>query len=243
MKNKVSFLEKISSGKGFYITCAVSVCVIVAAIAVIYNSSMDMLRGIVVPETTAQVQKNQQGVSDPRVTAKTTAKKEETTTEKQSTTAPKTTNEPSSVITTAAPTEPTFAKSLSYVAPLSGEVAKAFSISPVFDETMEDWRSHGGTDYAAEKGTEAKAVGNGIVSKVLSDPSWGYIIEINCGDFTARYCGLEQGTTLQIGDIVEQGQVVGKVGTVPCESAQESHLHFEILQNDDRVDPEKAIKK
>lgn len=242
MKNKVSFLEKISSGKGFYITCAVSVFIIFAAIAVIYNSSMSMLRGIAEPETTAQVQKNQQGVSDPRVTS-TTKKHEEPTTKAQTTTAQRTTNKPSEVVTTAEATKPSAAKNLGYVAPVTGEIVKAFSMSPVFDETMEDWRTHGGTDYAAQKGEEVKAVGNGIVTKVISDPNWGYVIEIDCGDFTARYCGLEQGTTVAIGDIVEQGQTVGKLGDIPCESAQESHLHLETLVSEDRVDPERSLQK
>lgn len=234
MKNKVSFFERISSGKGFYITASVCICVIIAAIAVIYNSSVNMLKGAITPETTAQVQKNQQGISDPRAT---TTKKEITTTKKEEPTTEITTNEPSTVITTAQATKPTFTKSSELVPPVSGEIIKGFSISPIFDETMGDWRSHGGTDYAVLVGGEVKAVANGIVSKVMSDPNWGFIVEIDCGDFTVRYCGLEQGTTVALGKVVNQGDSIGKIGKIPCESAQESHLHLEILKSGDRVDP------
>lgn len=239
MKKKVGFLEKLSSGKGFYVTCALSVLTIFAAIAVIYNSSMNMLKGIVIPNTTAQVQKNQQGVSDPREKEKTTEKKNT----KPEPTEEKSTNEPSRVITTVKATEPTAAENLSYVMPVDSEITKAFSMNPVFDKTMEDWRSHGGTDYSAPKGTEVKAVGNGVVSKVISDPNWGFIVELDCGDFVARYCGLEQGTTVTIGEVVEQGQTVGKTGSIPCESKEDEHFHFEILVSGDRVDPEKALKE
>ncbi len=236
MKKKPGLLERLSSGKGFYVVSALSVLVIFSSIAVIYNSSMKMLRGIIVPVTTAQVQKNQQGVSDPREKAPTTKQPVIETTNEPST------NEPSRVITTAMRAKPTASENLSYVSPVSGEVLKEFSINPVFDKTMEDWRSHGGTDYLAEKGSEIKAVGNGVVSKVASDPTWGYVIELDCGDFVARYCGLEQGTTVVIGDVVEQGQTIGKLGSIPCESKDEEHLHFEILVSGDRVDPEKMLE-
>jgi murein DD-endopeptidase MepM/ murein hydrolase activator NlpD len=241
LMKKVNFFEKISSGKGFYITATICVCVIIAAIALIYNSSLSMLKSAVPEGTTAEVQKNQTGVSDPRGT--TIRPKEETTTKKNEPTTVRATNEPSRVVTTAAPTEPTFIKTESFMLPTSGGVIKGFSISPVFDETMGDWRSHGGTDFKADEGQEIKAVGNGRVSKVISDPGWGYIIEIDCGDFTARYCGLLQGTTVKTGDTVSEGDTVGAVGIIPCESAVESHIHLEIIKDGDRVDPENILGK
>jgi len=82
MKNKVSFFEKISSGKGFYITASVCICIIFAAIAVIYNSSLSMLEGALSQETTAEVRKNETGVKDPRVTEKSTTEKITTTKQK-----------------------------------------------------------------------------------------------------------------------------------------------------------------
>ena len=238
MKNKVSFFEKISSGKGFYITASVCVCVIIAAIAVIYNSSMNMLRDALPQETTAEVQKNQTGIKDPRVTERATTEK--TTGTKQNVTE-KITNEPSRVITTVKATEATFQKSEEFIPPSSGAIIKGFSISPIFDETMGDWRSHGGTDYALSENEEVKAVANGIISKVVSDPNWGYIVEADCGDYTVRYCGLLQGTTPKIGMVISQGDSVGKVGRIPCESAQESHVHIEVLKADDRLNPQNIL--
>lgn len=241
MKKKVSFLERISSGKGFYITASICICVIIAAIAVIYNSSVNMLEGVITPETTAQVQKNQEGVKDPRSTTVTTEKEESTITKKFEPTTERVTNEPSTVVTTAPTTTETFMKSAELIAPVSGEIIKGFSISPVFDETMGDWRSHGGTDYEVTEGEEIKAVANGKVSRIISDPSWGYIVEIDCGDFTVRYCGLLQGSTVLMNEVVMQGDTVGKIGSIPCESAQETHLHLEILKDGDRVDPKKTL--
>ena len=238
---KVNFFEKISSGKGFYITATICVCVIIAAIALIYNSSLSMLKSAVPEGTTAEVQKNQTGVSDPRGT--TIRPKEETTTKKNEPTTVRATNEPSRVVTTAAPTEPTFIKTESFMLPTSGGVIKGFSISPVFDETMGDWRSHGGADFSAAEGEEIKAIGNGRVTKVISDPSWGYIVEIDCGDYTARYCGLLQGTTVKMNDTVSAGDTVGVIGIIPCESAGETHLHLEIMKDGDRINPESIFSE
>ena len=232
MKNKVSFFEKISSGKGFYITASVCICIIFAAIAVIYNSSLSMLKGALPQETTAEVRKNETGVRDPRITEKSTTEK---TAAKQKTTE-RTTNEPSRVITTVEATKPAFEKSVEVIPPVSGEIIKGFSISPIFDETMGDWRSHGGTDYAISENEEVKSVANGRVSKVISDPNLGYIVEVDCGDFTVRYCGMLQGTTPKPDTVVSQGDAVGKAGRIPCESAQESHVHIELLKDGDRVD-------
>lgn len=237
---KVNFFEKISSGKGFYITATICVCVIIAAIALIYNSSLSMLKSAVPEGTTAEVRKNQTGVSDPRSTT-IIQRETEGSTKKNEPTTVKTTNEPSRVITTAEATEPTFIKSESFLMPTSGEIIKSFSVSPVFDETMGDWRSHGGTDFKASEGEEIKAIGNGRVTKVISDPSWGYIVELDCGEFTARYCGLHQGTTVKTNDTVSAGDTVGVVGIIPCESAAETHLHLEIVKDGDRVNPESVF--
>ena len=54
---------------------------------------------------------------------------------------------------------------------------------------------------------------------------------MDCGDFTMRYCGLLQGSTAKPDTVVAQGDAIGKVGSIPCESAQENHIHIEILSD------------
>ena len=244
MSKKKSIIEKIASGKGFYITAALSFIMIVAAIAFVYNSSMSMLRDLDIPTTMEQVEKNQPGVSDPRKYDEDELEditEESTTagTTRQSTTK---VTEKAKETTTQEATEPVEVFSNdSYIYPLTGDIDRAFSMSPVYDETMEDWRIHKGTDFACEPGAEVASIGNGKVVKVISDPSWGYCIEVDYGDFIARYCGMEQGTTVIIDDTVSKGDIIGKVGSIPCESKQESHLHFEIVRSGALEDPLKVI--
>ncbi len=247
MSKKKNIIEKIASGKGFYITAAFSFILIVAAIAFVYNSSMNMLRDLDIPTTLEQVEKNQTNVSDPRkydeeVTDTVRESAEEKTTAKETQQSTTVTTQIMTQATDESETEPVEVFSNeSYIYPLTGEIDRGFSVSPVYDVTMEDWRIHKGTDFACEQGTEAKSIGNGKVVRVIADPSWGYCIEVDYGDFIGRYCGMEQGTTVIIDDVVSKGDIIGKVGNIPCESKQESHLHFEIVRGGAWVDPVKNM--
>ena len=238
-KNK-NIIEKISSGKGFYITAALSFILIVTAIAFVYNSSVDMLSDIDIPTTAKQAEKNQTGVSDPRLPEHDDDIEERTTAEKTTKDADKQQSTTKENITTTTETTTELVEAFSndvYVYPLTSDVDRAFSLSPVYDETMGDWRVHKGVDFKADTGTEVVSIGNGKVVRVISDPSWGYCIDIDYGDFIARYCGLEQGTTVIIDDVVSKGDIVGKTAISPCESKQQAHFHFEIVKDGVWIDP------
>ena len=106
---------------------------------------------------------------------------------------------------------------------------------------MGDWRTHQGIDFLAEEGTAVKSIGNGKVIRVLADKSYGFTVEIDHGDFVARYCGLSQEKALKVDDRVNQGDTVGYLASVPCEALQESHLHFEVMKDGVRVEPLEAM--
>lgn len=234
MKEKKTIIEKISSGKGFYITAALSLTVIVTAIAFVYNSSVDMLKDLDIPTTIRQVEKNQTSVLDPRNNKESEAQSS-TAAEKVTTTRPTTTAVTDESTTVTEPVE-VFNNDV-FTLPMTSDIDRKFTMTPVYDETMEDWRIHKGVDFLGQAGQEVASIGNGKVTKVIFDPTWGYCIEIDYGKFTARYCGLEQGTAVGIDAVVSKGDIVGKIGAIPCESKQESHLHFEIVRDGVWIDP------
>lgn len=245
MKKK-NFLQKIASGKGFYVAVALSVCVIVFAVALVYRTSTNMLRDILtVPDDiTQQARKNETDEADPRYEAELTLSPAESTEEEITMsieTSPRWNSTDAEKITTEKATEAAIVNE-SYILPLGSEIIRDFSPDiPIYDSTMGDWRTHSGIDFYAEEGTVVKSIGQGKVTRVLSDKSLGFIIEIDHGDFTARYCGLSQENALRLNDRVEKGDKIGTLLSIPCEAAEESHLHFEAVKNGKAVDPLEAM--
>lgn len=240
---KINILRKLSTGKSFYLTVAVSLGLIVIAAVTVYRSSTNMLKDILtVPEeATQQARQNETNEEDPRYELPfdfdlTVPDESE----------PETSirwdiieNEPEAETTQ--PTEPPIVNE-KYFLPLGSEIVRDYSPKiPTYDITMGDWRTHSGIDFYAEKGTEVKSVGNGKVVRVLSDKSYGFTVEIDHGDFTARYCGLSQENALKLGDKVSAGDTVGRLDTVPCEAEEKSHLHFEVLKDGSIAEPLEAM--
>jgi murein DD-endopeptidase MepM/ murein hydrolase activator NlpD len=128
-----------------------------------------------------------------------------------------------------------------YTMPVSGEIAKAHSLdTPVFSETLGDFRVHRGIDISCEEGTEVFSVAKGEVSAVYQDHFLGRTVEITHeGGVKSIYSNLSnEKIAVSVGDSVAGGQLIGTVGdTSLTELADESHLHFEMRLNDASVDP------
>lgn len=125
------------------------------------------------------------------------------------------------------------------VLPFGTDMVKDYSDGkPVFQSTLMDWRVHNGVDFGGRAGDGVKAAKKGTVTDVVTDEEWGTAVEIAVSStVTLRYCGLAEKTAVAKGDSVEAGEVIGSLGTVPCESADGSHLHFEVKENGEYTDP------
>lgn len=130
-----------------------------------------------------------------------------------------------------------------YLLPLSNTVQKSYSAeSPIYCETMKDWRLHLGADFAGEEGQPVKAVARGTVTLVSNDSLWGGVVEIDHGmGVVTRYCGVK--ALIRVGDILNAGETIGDLQTVPCECAQTAHLHLEMLVDGVPIDPVAAIAR
>ena len=56
-----------------------------------------------------------------------------------------------------------------------------------------------------------------------------------------RLCGVDS-PAVKEGETVSAGQTLGKVGSVSCECAEESHIHLEVKQDDSYLDPAKLMQ-
>ncbi len=128
-----------------------------------------------------------------------------------------------------------------YSRPVSGEMLKAFSGDElVKSETMNDWRTHNGADYAAAIGDPVYAVYSGEVTRAEEDPMLGFVVELKLDTgYHVLYANLAGSQDVQVGQRISQGEQIGTVGnTALIESAELPHLHFEARSGDKRIDPE-----
>ena len=144
-------------------------------------------------------------------------------------------------------TEPPTASEPTFISPVSGTVVKSHSTTvPVFSETLEEWRIHTGLDISCEEGAAVRAASAGEISRVYSDPMLGKCVEIShAGGYKSVYSNLEEGSVkLVVGDAVEAGAEIGKVGySAISEIADEAHLHFAMYLSGVVVNPLDYIEK
>lgn len=132
------------------------------------------------------------------------------------------------------------AQSPEVVLPVSGAVVQNYAMDRlIYHDTTRDWRVHSGVDLAAEPGQNVKAARAGTVEAVYEDGYYGTTVVLRHeNDYTSRYCNLAEAVPVAAGDTVAAGQTIGTVGaTALIESAEESHLHFEVCFQGEPIDP------
>lgn len=131
-------------------------------------------------------------------------------------------------------------KNESYLMPVAGKVTKPFGDS-LYSLTFGDWRAHRGVDLAANKGSSVISIGEGTVTKILTDDMLGCVVIAQYDDLEVWYCGLGSNPSVKVGEALRAGQVIGIIADVPSETAEESHLHLEIHKDGQPVEPLAAI--
>ena len=147
---------------------------------------------------------------------------------------------PDDIYVDVAPTPPVL-----IVDPLVGETVAAFSMDALqYSPTMGDWRTHDGVDIAADPGTQVCAASSGTVLDVRDDEWMGTTVVISHdGGYDTVYANLQSTPTVEVGDYVTAGQVIGSVGkTALGESAEPPHLHFAVTKDGEYVDPSEFLK-
>lgn len=85
---------------------------------------------------------------------------------------------------------------------------------------------HDGVDFSAAPGTPILAAGSGIVARVVIDPHYGRMVEIDHGNgYLTRYAHA-QAIYVKTGEPVRRGDPIGAVGSTGRSTAP--HLHYEI---------------
>ena len=102
-------------------------------------------------------------------------------------------------------------------------------------------RLHTGIDIKCEKNTQIKSSAVGTVTDIKDDAAFGKVITIDHGDnIVLNYCGLNS-ISVKLGQKVSSGDIIGTVGSIPCESSDGVHLHLSALSDGKIVSPLKAM--
>ncbi len=97
------------------------------------------------------------------------------------------------------------------------------------------WRHHNGIDIPAPRGTPIYATADGVVGRAQSLGGYGKYVEINHGtDLQTRYGHLAE-ISVQPGQFVREGEVIGTVGSTGRSTG--NHLHYEVRREGTPVDP------
>jgi len=136
-------------------------------------------------------------------------------------------------------------KVLSFEPAVEGEVLVPYSGDElVKSKTMGDWRTHNGVDIGAPEGTKVHAIASGTVSDVFEDEMMGHTVVIEHKDgCKSTYSNLMKGIVVKKGQTVKAGEVIGGIGSSAiAESLEPAHLHLELTENGENIDPLSVIK-
>ena len=129
--------------------------------------------------------------------------------------------------------------------PVDGDIIREYAKENlVYSATLDEWITHNGIDLAAEKTSVVRASADGTVKSIKNDPRYGLTVVIeHTNGFQTVYSNLLTAEFVEEGEEVKQGDTIATVGnTATFEIADESHLHFEILKNNESLDPELYLK-
>lgn len=103
--------------------------------------------------------------------------------------------------------------------------------------TFDSVEMHNGIDFGVSFGTYVYAQWTGTVSKVYNDRTMGEVIEISHGpDLRTVYAHLSE-IYVKVGDRVNQYDAIGKSGDTGSCNTEKPHLHFEVILDNQYVNP------
>jgi murein DD-endopeptidase MepM/ murein hydrolase activator NlpD len=106
-----------------------------------------------------------------------------------------------------------------------------------FHPILKRWRAHEGIDYGAPAGAPVQATASGIVTRAGFMGGYGRLVELRHPQgIRTRYAHLSSiAQDVRPGAHVEQGQMIGRVGSSGL--ATGPHLHYEFLENGRHENP------
>ena len=100
---------------------------------------------------------------------------------------------------------------------------------------------HAGVDFAGKEGSDIMTVASGVVTWSGDRYGYGNLVEVSHGGgYSTRYAHCKE-LLVEVGAIVEKGQVIAKMGSTGRSTGP--HVHYEVLKNGRTLDPKKFIHR
>lgn len=130
---------------------------------------------------------------------------------------------------------------LTFISPCNGTIAYEYEIFTM-NQSMGQWEDHSALDFVAED-LKVFAAADGTVKEIgQNDLDGNYIIVEHAEGYTTKYMSLDAIDGITEGATVKQGQLIGKMSdTQGRESLKGAHLHFEMLKDNEQINPLEVI--
>jgi murein DD-endopeptidase MepM/ murein hydrolase activator NlpD len=120
-----------------------------------------------------------------------------------------------------------------FILPVAGRPSSGYGLRA--DPVHGNMINHPGFDLAAKAGTEVAAAARGTVVHAGPAGTYGNLVTLRHDNgFETRYAHLSS-VDVKVGDLVEAGSDLGKVGTTGYSTGP--HLHFEVRHDGKAIDP------
>ena len=135
---------------------------------------------------------------------------------------------------------------ISFIMPVkNGEIIKDFSNTALkYNSTLKQWEAHKAVDIKGADDSDVLSVMDGEVVSIENSYLKGTTVTIkHSKNLQTVYASLAEDVKIKVGDKIKQGQVIGKVSTSAKGEANDGpHLHFEVWENNKKVDPNLYLK-
>lgn len=123
--------------------------------------------------------------------------------------------------------------------PVQGNVIMKYSTDhTIYHPTLKQFKINPAIIIDAELGTEVKAATKSIVTDITNNEVTGLTVTTDIGDGYNLVYGQLENVNLQVGDRLDEGEVIGTIAA-PSKyySVEGSNLYFQVLQDGKTVNP------